>query len=105
MIFVYLFCYKTKLLSDVVVVDVWGWKRTSRREGKEEEEENGAFAFVNGKPETQKGRKKPRTVVMDGVLLVVCFSGIFYSGTLSITLLRLRGLNQSLQFFCLVAAS
>jgi hypothetical protein len=43
-----------------------GGKGQERREGKEEEEENGAFAFVNGKPETQKGRKEPRTVVMDG---------------------------------------
>ncbi|WP_395230678.1 hypothetical protein, partial [Escherichia coli] len=64
-------------------------------------------AFVNGKPETEKRRMKPRTVVMDGVLLAgrFCFPGIFYSWTLSITLLRLRGLNQSLQLFCLVAAS
>jgi len=85
-----------------------GGKGQERREGKEEEEENGAFAFVNGKPETQKGRKEEAQDGGDG-WTACCwsffFSGIFYSGTFSITLLRLRGLNQSLQLFCLVAAS
>jgi hypothetical protein len=35
-----------------------GGKGQERREGKEEEEENGAFAFVNGKPETQKRKEE-----------------------------------------------
>jgi hypothetical protein len=52
-------------------------EKDKMRQGKEEEQENGAFVFVNGNPETEKkGKKKPRTVViMDGVLLVVCFLG------------------------------
>ncbi len=85
-----------------------GGKGQDWREGKEEEEENGAFAFVNGKPETEKkeGRRPPRTVVMDGVLLVVCFFGDLLFGDVVDRSTTTSGLESVVAaFFCLVAAS
>ncbi len=89
--------------QDVVV---WWWRRTRKKEGNEEEGEKGAFPFVNGKPETEKGGRKPRTVVMDGRRAACLLAGhlLFLRG------FSIRGpcrslyydfgaLNQSLQLF------
>lgn len=80
-----------------------------KNEGNEEEGEKGAFPFVNGKPETEKRRKKPRTVVMDGVLLA-CWSFFFSGDFLFVDLVdhsttTTSGLESVVAIFCLVAAS